>query len=114
MFIEAAMIDEAGRICLPQRALDALGVHAEAEVLVELTDAGVVIKPKLDSPSITERIGQMNLPVADWDDMEREVEAGTGSPSSPQRHFPTRTYDMGKPEVDINDREQLYRAMDGR
>jgi len=43
-----------------------------------------------------------------------QVEATAETASAPQRRFPTRTYDMGKPKVDINDREELYRAMDGR
>ena len=76
MVVDTATIDEAGRISLPREALDALGVHAETEVVVELTDAGVVIRPKAGAVSITERIAQMNLPVAAWEDMEREAEAG--------------------------------------
>ncbi len=43
-----------------------------------------------------------------------QVEVVAHTAPAPERHFPTRTYDMGKPKVDINDREQLYRVMDGR
>jgi hypothetical protein len=47
----------------------------EAEVVVSLTNAGVLIKPKNLSP-ITDRIAAMGLPVANWEQMETESERG--------------------------------------
>jgi AbrB family looped-hinge helix DNA binding protein len=76
MSVQTTTIDQAGRITLPKQILDALGVHPEAEVVIELTETGVVIKPKHSTTPITERIAGMNLPVADWDQMEQEIEAG--------------------------------------
>lgn len=76
MFTQTITIDQAGRITLPKQILDALGVHPEAEVVIELIETGVVIKPKYPISPITERIAAMNLPVADWDQMEQEIEAG--------------------------------------
>jgi len=61
-------------ISLPKKILDALGVQLEAEVIIELMETGVVIKPKHPITPITERIAAMNLPVADWDQMEQEIE----------------------------------------
>ena len=76
MFTQTITIDRAGRITLPKQILDALGVHPEAEVVIELMETGVVIKPKHPITPITGRIAAMNLPVADWDQMEQEIEAG--------------------------------------
>ncbi len=73
---QTVMIDHKGRIALPKSALDALGVHPDEEVTLLLTDEGLVIKPKRAVAAITERIAAMNLPVAGWEDMEREIEAG--------------------------------------
>jgi hypothetical protein len=58
--------------------LDALGIvgNQETEVVLELAGAGVVIKPKGALPPITARIAAMNLPIADWEQMEREIEEG--------------------------------------
>ena len=74
MFTQTITIDRAGRITLPKQILDALGVQPEAEVVIELMETGVVIKPKHPITPITERIAAMNLPIADWDQMEQEIE----------------------------------------
>lgn len=76
MFTQTITIDRAGRITLPKQILDALGVHPETEVVIELMETGLVIKPKHPITPITERIAAMNLPVAAWDQMEQEIETG--------------------------------------
>ncbi len=76
MLAQPAVIDSTGRIVLPKFVLEALGAYTsdETEVIIELTEAGVIIKP-IGAP-ITERIAAMALPVADWEQMEQEIEAG--------------------------------------
>jgi len=78
MFEQTVTIDSRGRIVLPEQILNAIGVQSkqETEVVVELTEAGILIKPKLQPTPITERIAAMNLPIADWAEMENEIEAG--------------------------------------
>jgi AbrB family looped-hinge helix DNA binding protein len=76
MSAETVKIDHAGRIMLPKTILDAFGIAPEAEVVVESTDIGIVIRPKAQIGPITARIAKMELPVADWEDMEREIMAG--------------------------------------
>ncbi|MDZ7291941.1 MAG: hypothetical protein ONB44_17000 [candidate division KSB1 bacterium] len=76
MFAQTVTIDQAGRITLPRQILEALGIHSESEVVIELKDTGAVIKPKYSATPITQRIAAMNLPVADWAQMEQEIEAG--------------------------------------
>ena len=75
---QTVTIDSSGHLTLPQPALDALGIEGDkvTEVVLELTGAGVVIKPKGALSPITARIAAMNLPVADWEQMEREIEEG--------------------------------------
>ncbi len=70
------VIDKSGKLTLPQQVLDALGISSATEVLVEVTEQGLIITPKQKRPSLTEQIGQMDLPVADWDQMEQETEKG--------------------------------------
>lgn len=78
MLTQTITIDQAGRITLPQQVLDALGLStsSETEVIIEFTTEGIVLKPKTSATPLTDRIAAMNLPVADWEQMEQEIEAG--------------------------------------
>ena len=76
MFAQTITIDQAGRITLPRQILDAWGVPPQTELIIEFKDISAVIKPKHQSTPITERIAAMNLPVDNWEIMEREIEAG--------------------------------------
>lgn len=78
MTSQTIVIDQTGRITLPASILAALGVEPsqEIEVIIELTDSGIVIKPKHSGTPITDRIAAMDLPVGDWEQMEQEIEAG--------------------------------------
>ena len=79
MLSQMSTIDKNGRVALPKPMLDALGIASDSEVVIELTDAGIVIKSPNLTQSITQRIADMNLPVADWDEMEQEIDAGRRS-----------------------------------
>jgi len=79
MLSQMSTIDKNGRVALPKPMLDALGITSDSEVVIELTDAGIIIKSTNLTPSITQRIADMNLPVADWDEMEQEIDAGRRS-----------------------------------
>lgn len=49
----------------------------KSEVILEVTDkAEILIKPKKPSLSITNKIASMSLPVANWLEMEQEIEVG--------------------------------------
>ncbi len=78
MFAQKITIDHTGRITLPRRVLDVLGVPAsrEIEVVIEVTKGGVIIKPDRSTTPITARIAAMQLPVADWSQMKQEIETG--------------------------------------
>jgi len=76
MLPQTAMVDKSGRIALPKSILDALGMRTGGEVTVHLIDVGVIIRPKHAVVPVTKRIAAMDLPVADWETMEQEIEAG--------------------------------------
>ena len=77
MFTQMVIIDNAGRITLPTKILQTLRIAPQSEVILEVTDKEeIIIKPKKTSLSITEKIAAMNLPVANWLEMEQEIEAG--------------------------------------
>ena len=79
MLSQMSTVDKNGRVALPKSMLEALGIASNSEVLIELTDVGIVIKSTTLTPSITQRIAEMNLPVADWEQMEQEIDAGRRS-----------------------------------
>ena len=69
-------VDRSGCMTLPEQVLEVLGLHAlqEGEVIIELIDKAVVIRPKRPVTPITEGIAVMNLPVDEWDQMEEEID----------------------------------------
>lgn len=69
-------VDRQGRVKLPRQILEALGVQNETEIIIEITASGALIKPRQTLTPVTEKIAAMNLPVADWEQMEREIEEG--------------------------------------
>ncbi len=78
MLAQTITMDSSRRITLPERILDALGITIKDEILLEMTNAGVLIKPKRATP-LTDRLASMNLPVSDWEQMKKEIQAGSVS-----------------------------------
>ena len=77
-------MDQKGRIKLPWQIIESLGMKIDTELIVEMTESGLLLKPKsspkalpkaLPTP-LTDQLAAMNLPVADWDQMEQEINAG--------------------------------------
>lgn len=69
-------VDGAGRIALPKDVMERLGIHPEERVSVELVEGAAIIRAQTDTDALTERIAAMNLPVADWAQMKKEIAAG--------------------------------------
>jgi AbrB family looped-hinge helix DNA binding protein len=69
MFAETVTIDRTGRIALPQRALDALGLEPNDEVVIEISEAGLVIKPKQVDTSIADDWSHEGLDDPDGDEL---------------------------------------------
>jgi len=73
VFAQTIKIDEHGCITLPPEIIEVLG---GSDIIIELTEEGAIIKPERKTLSITEQISSMELPVDDWEDMEREINGG--------------------------------------
>ena len=69
-------INPKGELLLPKKVCHLLGWLPEMEVTIELTNAAIVIRPKQAFSPITADIASMGLPVADWEQMEQEIEKG--------------------------------------
>ena len=65
MLAQTLTIDQSRRNTLPKCILDALDLTTKDEVLLEMTNAGVLIKPKRPTP-LTDKLASMNLPIPDW------------------------------------------------
>ena len=78
MLAQTITMDSSRRITLPERILDALGITTKDEFLLEMTNAGVLIKPKRATP-LTDRLASMNLPVSNWEQMKKEIQEGSVS-----------------------------------
>jgi bifunctional DNA-binding transcriptional regulator/antitoxin component of YhaV-PrlF toxin-antitoxin module len=69
-------IDQKGRIKLPWQIMESLGMKADTELIVEMTDFGLLLKPKSSRTPLTDQLAAMNLPAGDWEQMEAEINAG--------------------------------------
>jgi len=73
MYKEKQKIDKKGRLKLPKKILDLLGIQPETDVIIELTESGILIKPQHEKMTITKRIGEMELPAGEWKQIEKEI-----------------------------------------
>ena len=74
--VQTTTIDPKGRLTLPKKMRDMLGITQETEVIPELTDIGLMIKLKQAPPPLTAKLAALDLPVGDWEEMETEIEEG--------------------------------------
>ncbi len=71
-------VDKAGRIKIPKKLKEKMGLIEEAFIGIEIVEDGLLIRPiysKKES-STAKAISLMNLPVKDWKKMEKEIERG--------------------------------------
>ena len=73
------VIDQSGQLVLPEEIIRALGVNEPRDAEVTVTDTTIVITLEHAATPITEGISAMQLPVAEWEQMERETELGRWS-----------------------------------
>ncbi len=74
--MQTLTIDQKGRIKLPWQMMESLGMKADTELIVEMTEFGLLLKPKSSATPLTDQLSAMDLPVADWEQMEQETNAG--------------------------------------
>jgi AbrB family looped-hinge helix DNA binding protein len=76
MTTQTARIDRSGRISLPKPVRDFLRLKPGSQVIIEVRGKEVMLRAEEGVTSITNRIAALALPVGDWEQMEREIEAG--------------------------------------
>lgn len=76
MTSQIARVDSSGRISLPKPVREFLRLRPGGHVIIEFRDKEVMLRPPNSSANITNRIAALELPVGDWEQMEREIEAG--------------------------------------
>lgn len=80
MLTQVGKIDKHGRIELSKKIREVSGLLPETDVLLELREDGIFIKPELTATPDTQRIAKMGLPVSEWKEMEKEIEEGPFMP----------------------------------
>jgi AbrB family looped-hinge helix DNA binding protein len=76
MTTQIATLDRSGRISLPKPVRDFLRLKPGSQVIIEVRGKEVTLRAGEGTTSITNRIAALALPVSDWEQMEREIEAG--------------------------------------
>ena len=76
MTTQTARLDRSGRISLPKPVRDFLRLKPGSQVIIEMRGKEVMLRAEEGVTSITNRISALALPVGDWEQMEREIEAG--------------------------------------
>ena len=76
MTTQTAKVDRSGRISLPKPVRELLHLRAGGHVIIELRGKEVTLRAQESAASITDRIAALELPVGDWEQMEREIEVG--------------------------------------
>ncbi|MDQ7052653.1 MAG: AbrB/MazE/SpoVT family DNA-binding domain-containing protein [candidate division KSB1 bacterium] len=76
MSSQISKIDKQGRILILARVRKKYGLKPDTEVYIEIQEDGIFIRHKPSATPISHKIGQMNLPVSEWDKMEDEIKKG--------------------------------------
>jgi len=78
MFTQTVKVDRSGRVVLPKSIRERLRIEPGSKMIIEMKDQEVMLRLQEGdrATTITRRISALRLPVGDWDQMEREIEAG--------------------------------------
>jgi AbrB family looped-hinge helix DNA binding protein len=71
-------VDKAGRVVLPKKAREKLGLSGKGVLAMELRESEIVLKRSSAEKSPSKAIAKMNLPVGRWSRIEKEIEEGAG------------------------------------
>jgi AbrB family looped-hinge helix DNA binding protein len=69
-------VDKSGRMVLPKKVRERLGVEGEGILLMEVKESEVVLKRTQIERSPSKAISKMNLPTGHWSKVEQEIEEG--------------------------------------
>ncbi len=72
-----ANIDKFGRISIPKKMREILGLDESTTVYIEEKNHELIIRPMHTKNSdAVKKISNMKLPIEDWETMEQEIESG--------------------------------------
>jgi AbrB family looped-hinge helix DNA binding protein len=72
-----ANIDKFGRISIPKKMREILGIDESTTVYIEAKNHELIIRPMHTKNSdAVKKISNMKLPIEDWETMEQEIESG--------------------------------------
>jgi len=67
-------MDKSGRVVIPKEIRRTLQMGEEQTLLVEVREGEIVLKPINLKSDPVKAIAEMNLPVAAWEEMEKQIE----------------------------------------
>jgi AbrB family looped-hinge helix DNA binding protein len=74
--VKIVSVDKAGRMVLPKKAREQLGIEGDGVLLMEVKDSEVVLRRSTVEKSPSKAISKMRLPTGSWNKIEREIEEG--------------------------------------
>jgi len=69
-------MDKLGRVVIPKEIRRSLQLGDEQTLLVEVREGEIVLKPLSLKSDPVKAIAEMGLPVATWEEMEKQIEEG--------------------------------------
>jgi len=69
-------MDKSGRVVIPKELRQALRIRDAQPLLVELRKGEIVLKPLNLKGDPLKAIAEMNLPIAEWEQVEKQIEEG--------------------------------------
>ena len=74
--VKTVEMDKSGRVVIPKEIRQALKISGEQTLLIEIRKEEIVLKPLHLKSDPVEAIAEMNLPIATWEEMEKQIEEG--------------------------------------
>ncbi len=72
-------VDKSGRMVMPKKVRESLGIEGEATLSLEVRGSEVVLKRSGIERSPAKAIAKMSLPVGPWNKVEKEIAEGAAS-----------------------------------
>jgi len=74
--VKTVEMDKSGRVVIPSEIRRALKMSGEQTLLIEVRKEEIVLKPLRLKSDPVEAIAEMNLPIATWEEIEKQIEEG--------------------------------------
>ena len=74
--VETVLMDKSGRVVIPKTIRQTLQMSGEQTLLIELRKEEIVLKPLHLKSDPVKAIAEMNLPIAKWEEIEKQIEEG--------------------------------------